>query len=262
MFPNIILNKVDYTNINIPRHWKLSERHNADIKSIISNHYIKLKPFYDDTDLSPLLNKVQTNMQDLYMLAFNTPFFAEINKKDGTKIHSIFDNRTSTLLFRYYFLKMLTEYIALKDDTSIIVKEVIPKEEESDIISSVVADEEATGTITAIEIVRGEKKVLGQKLAQLLVVFLDILRGTKKSINYNEASIIEKVSRAKDKEKDSITKYLGDLTDEEREIENIFKNQRLERWDKGLQKGLVEYVGKTYDEEREALDNKQNVSAN
>ena len=32
---------------------------------------------------------------------------------------------------------------------------------------------------------------------------------------------------------------------------NLFKNHRLERWNKGLQKGLTQYVSKTYDEERE-----------
>jgi hypothetical protein len=41
------------------------------------------------------------------------------------------------------------------------------------------------------------------------------------------------------------------LTKEERKIENLFKNHRLERWNKGLQKGLTQYVAKTYDEERD-----------
>ena len=41
---------------------------------------------------------------------------------------------------------------------------------------------------------------------------------------------------------------------EEREIENEFKNYRLERWNKGLQKGLTQYVASTYDEERETME--------
>jgi hypothetical protein len=41
------------------------------------------------------------------------------------------------------------------------------------------------------------------------------------------------------------------MTKEQREVENLFKNHRLERWNKGLQKGLTQYVSKTYDEERE-----------
>ena len=37
VFPNIILNKVDYNNINVPKYWKLSQRHSSDIKNILVN---------------------------------------------------------------------------------------------------------------------------------------------------------------------------------------------------------------------------------
>jgi len=63
---------------------------------------------------------------------------------------------------------------------------------------------------------------------------------------------MERIHRAKEKEKDIITTYLKDLTDEEREVENLFKNSRLGKWSKGLQKGLRVYQKDTYDEERDA----------
>jgi Uri superfamily endonuclease len=254
VLPNIILNNVDYTNINIPRHWKLTERHNSDIKNIITTYYNKLKPFYDEETLKPLLEKIQINTKDLHLLALNTPFFSEIKNKDGSNIYSIFDYRTSSLLFRYYLLSIFTEYIALKDDTSIIVKEVIPPKEESDIISSTEVEEEATGVITAIEIVQGEKQALSEKMAKLLTTFIDILAGNKSVIDYNMNSIMERATRVKDKEKDTFTTYLGDLTEEVREVENIKKNHRLGKWGKGLQKGLYAYEGATYDEERAELE--------
>ena len=59
---------------------------------------------------------------------------------------------------------------------------------------------------------------------------------------------------SKEREKEDITDYLKGMTDEEREVENIFKNQKLERWSKGLQKGLTQYVQETYDEEREQAE--------
>ena len=65
---------------------------------------------------------------------------------------------------------------------------------------------------------------------------------------------MEKVLRSKEKEKTQITDYLKYMTDEEREIENLFKNNKLERWNKGLQKGLTQYVQETYDEERELAE--------
>jgi hypothetical protein len=44
------------------------------------------------------------------------------------------------------------------------------------------------------------------------------------------------------------------MSDEDREVETVFKNQKLERWSKGLQKGLVSYQKDTYDEERDAME--------
>ena len=60
------------------------------------------------------------------------------------------------------------------------------------------------------------------------------------------------VLRSKEKEKDSFTTYLKDLTDEE-EDQSLFKNHKLEKWSKGIQ-GLVQYDKDTYDNERETME--------
>lgn len=253
VFPDIIMNKVDYTNIAIPRHWKVSTKHSADITNIISTYYSSLKPFYDEPTLAPLLKKIQNKVIDLRVLTDNTPFFADINK-GGKKTHSIFDYRTSKKLFRYYFLKILVEYIHLKDDTDIIVTEVIPPVEEDEILTSVQLEEAATGTITELEILRGEKELLTEKIVKLLEAFLFILAKEKDTVDFNRETIMKRVNKSTDKEREGIKSYLGALTEDEREIENIMKNHRLERWSKGLQKGLISYDVKTYDQEREDME--------
>ena len=65
---------------------------------------------------------------------------------------------------------------------------------------------------------------------------------------------MEKVTRAREKEKDIITDYLKEMTDEERETENLFKNNKLGKWGKGLQKGVRIYQKETYDEERASME--------
>ena len=60
VFPNIILNEVNYKQLNIPRHWKLSERHMNDIKKIISGYYSGLLKYYDKESLKNILNNIQT----------------------------------------------------------------------------------------------------------------------------------------------------------------------------------------------------------
>ena len=83
---------------------------------------------------------------------------------------------------------------------------------------------------------------------------MNIICTSKNVVDFTYESVMNKVLRSKNKEKTIITDYLKDLTEEEREIENIFKANRLERWSKGLQKGLTQYVGDNYDEEREQID--------
>ena len=61
--------------------------------------------------------------------------------------------------------------------------------------------------------------------------------------------LMEKVQRARDKEKDDITSAFKEMGEEERTVQDIFKENKLERWSMGLQKGLVSYSKKTYEDE-------------
>ena len=45
VFPNVILNKIDYKDVNIPEHWGLSQRHNSDVKKIISEQFSDFENF-------------------------------------------------------------------------------------------------------------------------------------------------------------------------------------------------------------------------
>ena len=81
-----------------------------------------------------------------------------------------------------------------------------------------------------------------------------IIKNNKKDINYTHLDIKNLVTRTKTKEKDIIVDYLTDLTDEERNIENIMKNNKLGNWNLGMQKGLREYVKDTYDMERNKME--------
>lgn len=49
------------------------------------------------------------------------------------------------------------------------------------------------------------------------------------------------------------------MTQEQRDVDNILKENRLGDWSKGLQKGVTKYVGKTYDEEREIMSKIANM---
>ena len=219
-FPHIIKNNVNYSNPIIPKHWKLSSRHISDIKEIISKYYLKLLQFYDDKELSNHLTNSFNSLSYLIELSEKTPFYASYTI-DNNEISSIFDNRLNDLLYKYYLLKIL---------------EIQIKFGESDIDS------------------KDTTSVSSDILSTYLISIFEIICNNKEHIDYNYESIMEKILRAKEKEKDDITEKLKSMSDDDRNVENIFKTHKLGDWAKGLQKGLTQYDEDTYDEERNRLE--------
>ena len=81
---------------------------------------------------------------------------------------------------------------------------------------------------------------------------LEIIENDKRLINVTTKSIKEDITRTKDKEKDEIVTRLGDLSIEERKVENLKKNLGLGDW--GKIKGLVVYETDTYEKERRDME--------
>ena len=249
VYPNMILHEMDYSETKVPKHWKLSQRHTSDIQEFIKKHYAPLRTFYKDKAISKICNSVSEHGKDILLLLDYTPFYAATDSHIST-----FDGKLVELLYQHYFLLSLLAYTTSIDQKEIEIRE-IPVDIESDWASTEDRlNAAATGQVTEVEIIRGEKKALGQKVAALLVAVLEIAEKDKSYSSLSYSDIMERVHRAKENEKDNITDFLKGLTDEEREIENLFKNNRLERWSKGLQKGLTQYVQKTYDQERDEME--------
>ena len=72
----------------------------------------------------------------------------------------------------------------------------------------------------------------------------------KDLLNISNKEIKDNILKAKEREKSKITKRLGDMSKEEREVENIMKNQRLGRWNLGQTRALFEYDAEQYEKER------------
>jgi hypothetical protein len=93
VFPNIILNTVDYEKIDIPKYLGLSLTHSNDIKNIIKKYYENLRPFYKNSHVSSVLYNIQNKTKNLLMLINETPFLTA-----NSRSTSIFDVRLSKLL--------------------------------------------------------------------------------------------------------------------------------------------------------------------
>ena len=247
VLPNIVINKIDYNNIIIPKHWMLSEKHVNDIKQIIKQYYINLSSLYGDEQIKMVLNKIQNNCNDILKIVERIYYQVNIQKNDKD-FYFVLDEKILMQLMLFSYYSVLNEYINLSKNLEILGTTILKTDKENiEVLYEEDSDEK-------LDIISGQQKLLATKVADIISEFMNIICVNKDIIDFSYDNIMEKVLRSKEKEKTQITDYLKYLTDEEREIENLFKNSKLERWNMGLQKGLTQYVKETYDEERDKLD--------
>jgi hypothetical protein len=263
IFPNMILNKVDYENVTMPAYLNLSKPHSNKIRKHISDYYKKLKTFYGVPSIYNILTKIQKSSNNLMRLSKETPSFTSI--KYGEKVlKPVFDERTSRFLFEYYLLRVIINYIDLTDDEDMIVTEVT-RQSDVDVTDlftvSYLEDRETrvdfdvtTQAKKDTQILSGNKKGLKQQVSHLIIAFFEIFDNQKDVIDISYEEILDRVFKLREGEKDMITDRLKNLTDEERDADTILKINKLGVWSKGLQKGLTTYVKETYDDERDFRD--------
>jgi hypothetical protein len=264
-FPNMILNKVD-VSINCPKYWKLSDYHKDDIKKIVNDYYSPLKEFYDDKVIKNILNIFTQKCKNLLKLAKETPSFTEITYK-GNSVYNIFDKRTSILIYENYFLQTLMEYIHLANDKNMILLEFEEQEENTlDELNTVESLEEKSQFYDVRskndDIIQGDIKNQKSNICSLLIAYLKIVDEHKSIVDMSYEKIMDLVFKIKEKEKDTFTDRLKGLTDEERNVDNILKMNKLGAWGKGLEKGLINYDAQDYDDDREQMEKLAQIEKN
>ena len=263
VYPNIILNKIDpcSNSCRMPKHWNLSDFHNNDLINILNRYYELFKPLYqDDKIIKDIIQSIESANKEIYRYASFTKYYSPIKNKDSVQ-KSIFTSELTLNLFRYYFNCMMVnivkaggqegDMLILQDKTTYIDKGIVG--------SLLVDEEEQELPATAEEyfeeqVVAAEDEEVKRKAAKFIFVLSKVIINRKKTINYNYDTLMGKIHKFKEEEKRGITDYLKEMTEEEREIENLFKSNKLERWSKGMQKGFRTYQGSTYDEERKIME--------
>ena len=261
VYSNIVINECDYKKVDIPRYWKLSKRHEETVRKMVKDSYATLGRFYKDQGIIELLNKVQNNTTNMNLLMNELICFSSVKEDGGDTIYSVLNKNSVIKLIEFLFLSALREHIVIIDE--IVVKLVRkPMDVTEDLASVVNQNALASELVDELEIVSGETLDLSKKISEYLVSIMNIFINTKKEINYSYQDMMDLVNRAKEREKDDITRKLKDLSDEERAIDTELKKHKLGDWGLGLQKGLTQYVADFYDREieeneRQALQARQ-----
>ena len=248
---NIIANKKDYTNCYVPKYWGLTLKHITDIQTFIEKSYSGLAQFYDNDELIEHLKEFENMIEPIILLLDNTPFdFSE--SLDESKL-SIFNFDLVQYLYKYYLLSVFKKLIPL----NVNELNVVSLTETDDMNIQGLVDEENVNDDDdeQMDMLSSRPETLRTSICDLIITLSAILQSSYNDINMNKKTIMEKVLYSKEKEKEDITTYLEKMSIEERQVENIFKVNKLGRWNKGLTKGLVEYVGDVYDIEREGIKN-------
>jgi hypothetical protein len=246
IYPNMIINSTSYENISLPKHWKISDRHVKELKKNVFSEVSSLHKFYGDKDLFAILKYVQEQSKDIIDLMKSTTLFADLILKDKIA-PTIMNGTIINKLSQFYLMCNISIYIQALE-TNLFNEHGGELDDLLDVAN-------AEGTRIKQQQNEGKKDEIKKKIANLLNTYLTIMNNQKNKLDINKEDIIKKVLKSKEKEKNKVTKRLGDLTVEEREVENIKKNQRLGAWGLGQTRALYEYDALQYDKERQEIDN-------
>ena len=252
IYPTIIVdggNKTDYKSPSVPMHWtkgaqKLSNTHIKDVKNIISKEFNKLYEFYGDVEIKPMLTEISNSVISNTIIAISRmlPFFADIRLESGQpRVKTILDGDILKRIMKFLLMRALSEYIRI---TEVYSTEERPVQQSSSIIGERLEE----------DILRGRALQLRQKTSNILKAFISILQTQKSVINISNQEINLKVNKSKEKEKSKITKNLGDLTVEERKVQDIMKNHKIGDWSLGQTRALFVYDEEQYEKERHDLE--------
>ena len=262
VFPNIILNEVDYSNVKIPRYYGFAKGHDLDLKSKIEKYYKQLVKFYSNKTIEPILREIQKANENLLLLIMETPGLTDITYK-GSTTKSIFERETSMLLFENYLLQCFKGYIDLSSNPDIIASQLSVSLDDiaRDTMDTAQDRERRLGFIGFEKRLQdGDLKSLKKTVADLLIAYLNIFDSHKTIIDLPYEKIADVVFKSKESEKDTFTDRLQALSDEAREIDTILKINKLSHWGKGA--NVADYSKNTFADDQLNRERMQIIETN
>jgi hypothetical protein len=129
VYPNMMLNNVTYqkhkeddeddddknTEDDVYKRWELSTKHKNDLKKILYTKFLSLRALNDMNTKKMILSRCEKSNSDIHFLAKRT-IYTHMN--DDSKI-CISDADTLRMLYQYYLLNILSNFINVKQSIEI-----------------------------------------------------------------------------------------------------------------------------------------------
>ena len=268
IYPTVIFNNIK--GYKVPKHWGLSQNDNTKVETIITKYYEGIDKFKGDTSILRLLQEITFTLENVLLFSNNIPVISPIIK-DGKEYYSIFDKNTIISLYIYLFYSILNEFIEYSDDSDLINADIefnkdnrrnIIRENNNSSNSISAYEDELDEEYAELEMDMNEIQIkitdpldFKERICKLLLAFLEIEEKNKKTINFTYEKIMKHTKHFKNKEKKSITDFLGNMSKEKRKVEENMKKLKIGRWNVGMQKGLFQYDEATNNRETADLMN-------
>ena len=244
IYPTIIDNKVDMKTPAMPDHWlngsqKLSDTHVKDIRAIITSEHSELYQFYGNERVNKIISNVLESDISVVLMKLSEllPFFSNIRLKPNTeRKKTILNGDMIKRISKYLIVKSLHMYVDIVRDL--------------DFTEEIKMSVGEVGEQLEEDILRGREMEVKYDISNLLISYLRIMHKQKKVLNVSNNDVNQKVLKSKEKEKAKITKNLGDLSVEERRVQDLMKNHRIGEWSLGQTSALYIYDENQYEKER------------
>jgi hypothetical protein len=254
VFGNIILNNPThyYTPRGLKAHF--SKNHLLDLYKILKSQFVDIAKYSENGFVKRLMQSLEEPYLDLLRFYNHIPFKNEINE------YSFYDIQSQELLMTYIYYSLFYEMIESTESNEmqninieLRKKEIVNNNNEDiDDINAISqrvdeTNEEEHNQLHEVEVNTGNIEEANKLVGELIYTILEMQRKHKNEINHSYSSIIKKTKRAKDYEKKQIIKYLGDMTKEQRKVEDLHKKYKMGRWNVV---DVVNYRPDVYDMER------------
>ena len=253
VIPNMVINGAKAAQTpQVPIHWGLSMKHRAEVIDLIQDSYKKIVRFYGQDSLNTVLRAYYSKYRLLAKMMENLVYLAPM---PGFPNITVLDDVTVKLIVDYIVGLALAGFAELAELPAALEKNIAASVRRSGELRTMTdVSTAATGDIDALAIMRGERQQLREKVADFTRAVIEVMMEDRRVIDYDYDKAMADVHRVKEKEKDGIVADFAEMTDEQREIEDLFKRSKLGKWSKGLKKSVFQYVPEDYDEERESAE--------
>ena len=220
MFPSMILNGRE-VRYSAPSYWGFGLSHTSMLSRKIKEYYEGLSMSMNNESVNKLLKDMLENgrMRDIVYLSDNMPIMSEGGKN---KLNMLFDEKLTILMYKYYMLSVMTQYMKMSYDARYVS-------------SSLNSDE------------------LKKNICSILLRYANMMKSDMNVVNVSYDDVMDKVFKLKEAEKIQILKKFRKSTQEEKNHERRMQQFKLGKYSVGMK--VQKYSEEMYEFDKETMAN-------